>query len=427
MKVLLKLNRAALALCACVLAFSTPGRSDTITLTPRVIQVGKWAEGMAFDGSSLWVAESGQRSIAQINLAQGNVTRRVTVGRLPVNMTFANGTVYALVQTDRLIWQQFSNTGQGKALGGLAGCPQGMAAGNQYLWVLTWLPTGDCSSAASSVIRVDPRSGAQVSSGAIGDMSQAIAVSQGKVWVAHSRGQALSVIDEQSLSIQKANIQGASLQAITANGAQVYVGGTVGAGGSQGLVASVNPATLQEVRRQVVDQPIAFMADDDRNVVAVGNKGKIYIFSTSGLELQRTIELPTIRFTPEAGAGPRSVMIQGDNLYISNGQQFGENGAILILSGWRPAAIPVPSPPTPQPAAPPPANVTDCPYQVANVGDATGIWMYQDPDTGAPRVMAVPSDSRGLVADQCIANWCHMTFRGASGWVQRNHIQAYCN
>src|SRR4051812_4782487 len=96
---------AAAALLGC---FAAPSVSaDTLTMTPRVIQVGKWAEGIAFDGSSIWVAESGQRSIAQIDAARGSVIRHVTVGRLPVNMLrFTDGAIYALVQTDKLVWQR---------------------------------------------------------------------------------------------------------------------------------------------------------------------------------------------------------------------------------------------------------------------------------------------------------------------------------
>jgi hypothetical protein len=244
------------------------------------------------------------------------------------------------------------------------------------------------------------------------------------------------VLDGQSLSIQKANLPGVSAWALTANGARVHVGGSTGEGAAQGVVVSVDPATLQEVRRQVVDQSVAFITDDERNVVAVGKNGRIYVFSAGGLELQRTIDMPGISFTSDSG--PRSVMIQGDNLLVANGQQFGENGAILVLSGWRPAAMPVqPAPPPANPAAmpvappQPPSNstagATDCPDRVASGGDSTGIWRYEDPDMSATKVEAIPSESTGLVADRCLTTWCHVSFRGKNGWVQRKSIQAVCN
>ena len=38
-------------------------------------------------------------------------------------------------------------------------------------------------------------------------------------------------------------------------------------------------------------------------------------------------------------------MILGNDLYVSNGQRFGENRAVLIVSNWKPTAAPPPSPP----------------------------------------------------------------------------------
>jgi SH3-like domain-containing protein len=69
----------------------------------------------------------------------------------------------------------------------------------------------------------------------------------------------------------------------------------------------------------------------------------------------------------------------------------------------------------------------NCPYQVINTGDATGIWMYEDPDISATQVMAIPTASKGLVVDRCLTGWCHLIFHEKSGWVESSHIQPTCN
>jgi hypothetical protein len=404
-------GRAALLLCAASLLPAAPARADTVTLTPRVFMVGKWADGMVFAGSSLWVAEAGQRTIAQLN-SDNSVARRITVGRLPTKMTFAvDGAIYTLVETDNQIWQQFPKSGQGRAIGGLdGGCPVYLTSGDQYLWGLS-----SCG-AQTRLSRIDPQ-GNRRSVVSLGGSATQLGVSQGKVWV-NTPG-APSVVDEQSLAVRAAAIKpvpGVNLGPFTENGAKVFLG-TQG-GGSAHAVLAIDPATLQETARQAVDQQIAVMASDEKHVVAVGLFGKIFVLSADRLELVRVINMQLRQ------ADPRAALILGDDLYITNNQQQGEFGALLVLSNWRPAAV-VPSPQQPQQAPAP--GATDCPYQVVNLGDATGIWMYQDPDLGAPKVLAVPADSKGLVADRCLANWCHVTFRGASGWVQRSRIQAYCN
>jgi hypothetical protein len=396
---------AWLALCG----IGAASAQDAVTLTPRVIPVGKWAEGIAFDGSSLWVAESGQRTIAQLDLGRGSVARRITVGRLPVGMTVgSDGAVYALVQTDQLVWQQFPGSAKGRAITGLEGCPDGLASSARYLWVLTW---PDCTSNSGRVIRVDPEHSDRAASNILGEYAQSLVEKDGKVWVAHQRGQALSIVDDQTLAIRKADVQGASLQVISAGGANVYVGGSLGEGGSQGLVAAIDASTARETHRATLDQPVAVVTNDGANVVAVGDKGKIWVFSADRLELQRTITL-TSRIDPKAA------LIQGDELYLSSGQQQGENGAVLILTGWRPAKIAAPASPS--------GGANDCPYQVVNVDAAAALWMYEDPDLQAPKVVAFPANARGLVADRCLRDWCHVTFRGASGWVERSHLQAAC-
>ena len=418
---------AMVAIGAC--AIPSASFADTISLNPGIIAVGKWAEGLAFDGSSIWVAESGQRSIAQVNPAQGAVIRRVQVGRYPVGMAFANGAIYALVQTDKLVWQQFPGGAPGRQFGSLDGCPQGLAAGRQHLWVLTDL---NCSDNHNRLIRLDPNTNERRAVDLPFDKAQKVAVHNGKAFVVRQRGQVLSEIDEQTLAIRNADVKDASPGVISANGALLYIGGLRGFAGTQGMVAAINPATMQEVGRRFIDQEIVAITDDARNVVGIGKEGRIYVFSTGDLQLLRTIDMPTANFRPDSdGGGPTALLLHGETLYISNFHQFGPNGAILTLNGWRPAAMPVtPAPqpmPAPAPPAPPVAGATDCPYQVAAGPDSTGIWMYQDPDTSATKVEAVPADSKGLVADRCLATWCHVSFRGKDGWVQRSHIKAVCN
>jgi hypothetical protein len=410
------LTAAASFVFACCAA--PPGLADQITLSPRVIQVGKWAEGIAFDGTSMWIAESGQQSIAQIDLNRGTIIRRVTVGRLPVGMkTFTDGAVYALVQTDKRLWQQFPQQRAGKALPALNGCPVDLAAGDAALWVLL---EPDCSDANSFVVRVDPRTGARTTSGPLGDKANAIAASPGKLWVSYARGANLGIVDQQSLTIQQASIPGALLFAVAANGANMYAGGEFG---NQGVVAAIDPRSGQELQRQPVDERINRVVADNANVVAFGNRGKIFVFSAPSLRPQRTITLTAQPFSAEAA------LIVGDTLYISNQQQFGENGALLVVNGWRPPVqVPVgPAPALGSAPGPAPIVVANCPYQVVNTADATWIWMYQDPDTSAPQVQAIPAASRGLVVDRCLAGWCHASFRDKSGWIESTHLQPTCN
>ena len=406
-------NTAAMMLLTFVLPHA-PAAADTITLSPRVIPIGKWAEGVAYGGGAMWVAESGQRTLVQLNI-DGSVARRITVGRLPVQVTFANdGNIYTLVQTDKLLWQQNPRQVQGRAITGLEGCPQDLASGDKYLWVLTW---PDCSSNSGRVIRIDPQTGSRTSSGTLAEQARSLVAENGKVWITHDRGQALSIIDEGSLAIRKADVQGASLQAITASARKIFVGGSAGSNDPRGVVVSLDPSTAQELRRQVVDQRITVMASDEQSVVAIGDKGRIFVLSPDTLELLRTVNV--------AGrVDPKFALILGDDLYLTSGQHQGENGAMLIFSAWRP--VPRPTMPVAPPASAA-ATGDRCPYHIVNASSAGAVWLHDDPDVDAPKVVAVAPDANGLIADRCIREWCHVTYRGATGWAERRKIQSVCN
>ena len=93
---------------------------------------------------------------------------------MPVGMaSLPDGRVYALVQTDRVVWQETPGSAKGRRLTTIKGdCPQAMAAGTEALWVLSW---PDCSSGNSRVIRIDPATGNQQPGNLLGGWGQAIA------------------------------------------------------------------------------------------------------------------------------------------------------------------------------------------------------------------------------------------------------------
>ena len=213
--------------------------AERVVLTPTVIPLGQNVEGIAFDGKWLWAAESGQRTIARIDLARGAVVERVKVGRLPVDMaSTGDGDIFALVQTDNAIWRQ--RAGRGSVFAHVPNCPNGMVAHGENLWVLNQ-PT--CSSEHSRVSRVDARSGRQVQSSELGEWGQALTAFGRQIWVAHARGVALTAVDEDSLRAIPVEVRGASLWAITANASNVYAGGRIDGTRDDGLVVMIDPAT----------------------------------------------------------------------------------------------------------------------------------------------------------------------------------------
>ena len=306
--------------------------AEQIVLTPTVIPPGQNVEGIAFDGKWLWAAESGQRTIARIDLTRGTAVERVKVGRLPVDMaSTGDGDVFALVQTDNAIWRQ--RAGRGSVFAHVPDCPNGMVAHRGNLWVLNQ-PT--CSSEHSRVSRVDARNGRQVQSSELGEWGQALTALGRQIWVAHARGVALTAVDVDSLRAFPVEVRSASLWAITANPSNVYAGGRIDGTSDDGLVVKIDPATRTEVARARVSQRVTSLVGDDENIVAIGDKGTIWVLSAQNLTLRRTITLSTGAFSP------RAMKIVQDNLLVTATTFRGENGAVFVLRNWWPAVAAVP-------------------------------------------------------------------------------------
>ncbi|MDF3812101.1 MULTISPECIES: lysozyme inhibitor LprI family protein [Rhodopseudomonas] len=308
--------------------------AEQVVLTPTVIEIGKWAEGIAFDGKSLWAAESGQRSLARIDLAEGRVVEHVKVGRLPVDLAASgDGDVYALVVTDKRIWRQSANGRRG-TLTKLAECPQAMIDGGRALWVLT-LPS--CSSDSSRLIRVD-RGGRQNQTGILGEWGQALTAHSNQIWVAHARGPALTVVDQDTLDATSVRVDGASLWAISGNSRNIFAGGRVDGSTDDGLVIMLDPDRRGELHRASVSQLVTKIISNDDHVVALGDKGTIWVFSARNLALQRTITLSTGSFAPRAAIFARGALL------ISTSKFSGEDGAVLVVADWLPGSAPVVAP-----------------------------------------------------------------------------------
>ncbi|MEZ5925327.1 MAG: caspase family protein [Hyphomicrobiaceae bacterium] len=300
-----------------------------LTIAPSIYPVGKWAEGMAFDGKRIWVAESGQRTVGAYDL-DGNLLSRVKVGRLPVEVeNLPNGPAYSLQRTDSTIWVHPRDGGKSKRVTGVGKCPSGLAVGRTALWVLSW---PDCSSADSLVTRIDLKSGKKADSARLGTWAEAIAFGHGAAWVAEVSGGRMTRVDQSSLALESIPIDGASIWSVLVTDRAILAAGRLADDNSQGLVVAVDPDTRTVTQRQSLSELVLRIAADDRHVVVVGLQGTIWVLSADSLAIERKISLGIGEYRPS------DALIIGERLYVVAQQMNGENGALLAVDGWRPSA-----------------------------------------------------------------------------------------
>lgn len=308
--------------------------ADQVDLAPRVIELGKWIEGVTYDGTSLWAAESGQRTVAKVDYRTGKIVERYKVGRLPIAVAASGSSdLYTLVATDQVVLKH-DRRGRKTQLAKLNMCPSGMRAAGSDLFVLG---EPDCSSGSSQLIRVDTSKGRQQASADLGEWSTSLTVTSGDVWVGHARGQALTIVDRATLKSRKLALPRIEVWALAANAKSVFAGGRYESTDHDGSVVMVDARSRKEISRFSVTELVTRIAADDDKVVAIGNEGTIWILSAGDLSLVRTIRLGTGNFNPS------SVSFSGNDLIVSTGQYRGENGAVFVLSDYMPKTFSRPS------------------------------------------------------------------------------------
>ena len=213
-----------------------PPRADAITLSPFVIPVGKWPEGIASDGRYLWVAESGSRRIAKVDQRRGRIVSRVKVGRLPVQMmALADGRILSLVHTDKKLWQQPTPKGKGRTLARIGDCPVSMTGDSAGIWVATYV---NCTGDKSKIFEIDPQTGKTRRRFDLQDGAFDISSNHQAVFVISTFRQdsTLTAIKKATGEIRRRPLQGARYHHIRARRGQLVAAGAVG---DAGIVASL--------------------------------------------------------------------------------------------------------------------------------------------------------------------------------------------
>ncbi len=309
-----------------------PRPVQELTMEPIVWPVGKWPEGIATDGRNFWVAESGQRTLAQLDLDNGSVLKRVNSGRLPVGLVnFRNESIFSVVATDQKLIR-YNQAGNGGTFSSIPEYPNDITSDDNAVWVVMWINDTD---SAAQVIRYDPDSGATTKSGILGS-SAADVIRAGKwLWVSHASGKesSLDVLEPNGLQQLPSVPLNGHFSALAGNEHSVYVAG--GEWDVRGEIVRVDPGQMQEVARQQLPGEFIYrVTADSDHVVAVGYHGTIWVMSAHDLSIEKVIRLTWGQYTPA------SVMLLGESIFITTHLGNGENGSVLkipeVIEGGHP-------------------------------------------------------------------------------------------
>jgi len=305
------------------------GHADEISVAPTVFDVGKWPEEIGLIENHLWVAESGQRSLAKLEASSGKKLLKVECGRLPVNLEAFGEMIYATINTDAKIWKQ-GNASKGSAIVSTgADYPQGLAITGDAIFVLLNLKGSD---AESVVMRIESDTYKTRRSISVGARANNVVAGEGSLWVLRTDfvGDTptgiITHVDPETLEVQgHAEVEGWIDEGVISGGRLFVSGGSEEAG--RITVCNVENGKIEGSLDYPGTRVVALVATDE-HLVSVDTAGAVHVHRLDTLAHERTIHLKTKRFDP------KDLCVTPDSIYVS--AHLGDIGAVYKIDEWMP-------------------------------------------------------------------------------------------
>jgi YVTN family beta-propeller protein len=227
------------------------------------IPVGLGPQQLVAAAGSIWVAY-GDHGVARIDPLTNQVTAQITVGKDPIGIAFAGGSIWSANRQDGTLSRIDPATNQVIATIRLGGKPFTLATGAGALWMSDEEP--------GSLVRLDPSSGRVLARIPVGDSPANVVVSDDAAWVPLYTGTSLVRVDLRTNAIV-ATIEVPRAPGVIGEGAgAIWV-----AGQGEGVVARVDPVANKVVATiPVFARPSAFASDGDAMWVSGYNESTIF-------------------------------------------------------------------------------------------------------------------------------------------------------
>jgi YVTN family beta-propeller protein len=288
------------------------------TRTATFPTVGAKPFGLAFDGSSVWVANSGSDSVSKVNPATGAMTQTaLTAGSIPFEVAFDGTNIWVTDNGSGKVSKIVAATGVKVAdyntslVAPLATSgPVGVAFDGTNIWIAN-STTGPALTPTGRVSKINPATGAIIAefptsatanSGPVG-----VAFDGTNIWVTNNTAGTVSRIDRTTNAVTEFPTSNSSAEpwGVAFDGTSIWV-----ANGVTNHVSKIDPVTgsiLFEVNTAgVLPQEIAF----DGSSIWVSNtaSGNVAKIDPSSLTVAT---IPT-------GASPQGIAYDGTNVWVAN-------------------------------------------------------------------------------------------------------------
>ncbi len=187
----------------------------------NTIDVGRAPTGIVAAEGSIWVTDSGGRTVSRINAATGRLVDTITVGNGPTAIAVGSGSLWVANTSDSTVVRLDVHSGAPDRPIAVGSLPVALAVDAGGVWVV--------SQDGGVLTHLDPGSGATLAPPIpVGTRPSAVAIGDGSVWVASSDG-TVTRVDPTSNRVTATVDVGRSLSSIVVMDGSVWVADLDGA------------------------------------------------------------------------------------------------------------------------------------------------------------------------------------------------------
>lgn len=165
------------------------------------IQVGSDPSGVAVGGGLVWVANSQSGTVSEVNPTTDRVVGTLRVGNGPTALAFGGGSLWVLNSVDATVSRISAASGLVSGTIPLAQNPSRIAFGRGSVWVT--------SQQSGLLLRIDPTTNEVAQAIPVGNGPVGVTVGNGAVWVANAPDHTISKVNVGSGSVTKVSVSAA--------------------------------------------------------------------------------------------------------------------------------------------------------------------------------------------------------------------------
>ena len=281
---------AAVAVAACCVGVSSAAAAEVI----RTIRVGLYPDAVSSDGTHVWVANSGEHTVSEIEASSGAVIRTIEVGLFPRGVS-SDGTHVWVAN------QGYSPTGTVSEIEASSGAvirtipvgdePYGVSSDGTHVWVTNYTEdtVSEIEASSGSVIRTIPVGGGG------GGNAWGVSSDGTHVWVANWAAFTVSEIDASSGTVIRSIPVFGFPSGVSSDGTHVWVGSVAEDGvseieASSGTVVRAIPVGKKavEVSSDGAHVWVTNLEEDTVSEITTGPEVSIEAPASGGTYLQGT-------------------------------------------------------------------------------------------------------------------------------------------